>query len=451
MKTSRFGRLGPVMAAAFSALLPVLCAQSANAQILGGGRPERPNRALFGGRSGDIGQQLLLSADLGVGKNRTRRPDEVGGFISENPGFGSGALRVDYGLNLPRFTVTVGAGSSARYAPAVRQTPVVHNQARAGISSNFQPTRRTTVNVDAGVSYQPVSVLVLFPGMFEQNGGPLSLGPDYEFDLPTEHYLTTSGTVGLMQAVSRRSSLSLNYGYGLSGSADVLSQRSYNTVTGRYSHQLAEGLSMRLGYGRSFGQFEPTGANLSDRVETHNIDVGVDFDRQLSFSRRTSLAFSTGSTAISNGISTRWDIVGDASLTHEMGRTWRAVAAYSRQVGFLGVLAEPTFSDSLSATVSGLISRRVTLQTGVGASIGEVGLTSNATAYRAYQAFASLQTALTRMTGVSLSYINYRYRFDSPVSLPAVVAADTRRQTVQVAFNLALPILQRVRRSNAAR
>ena len=78
----------------------------------------------------------------------------------------------------------------------------------------------------------------------------------------------------------------------------------------------------------------------------HDIDVGVDYARPLSLTRRTTLDFGTGSSVVTmptldlgqeaGATETQVRFVGDVGVTHEMGRTWRLRLGYNRGVGFAG-------------------------------------------------------------------------------------------------------------------
>ena len=62
----------------------------------------------------------------------------------------------------------------------------------------------------------------------------------------------------------------------------------------------------------------------------HSIDAGVSYNKALSFSRRTTLGFSTGTAAVNDGIQTHYSLIGNVQLTRELGRImvgWRRLLA----------------------------------------------------------------------------------------------------------------------------
>lgn len=409
-------------------------------------------RALFGSGLGDVAQSLAFDASVAGGMEQLL-PTFDGDPVSTDAwpvAFGSAGL--SYNLDLAHLITDVRVGSFATYAPRISDRAEVGHDARLSLSSGFQLGARTHLGMTAGVAYQPVSVLNMFPDMFSGAVTPQAL-VDYQFDGPAEEYWSGSASVTLSQQLSRRAQLSFAYYEGYTRASDVLGAQNNRSAVVNYSHMLAQGLSFRAGYGRRVGRYGRDAGGDAETVRNHDINVGLDFNRTLSFSRRTSLAFSTGTTAVSDGVSTRYDIVGSAALSHEVSRTWTANLAYNRRAEFVTVIAQPVFSDSLSANVGGLVGRRVNIQAGTGTSLGTAGITgADDNSYRAFHATVSAQTALTSTIGVTVGYTYYSYRFDSADFLPSTVRQRDRRQTLHASVDLFLPLLQGGTRSpNVAR
>jgi hypothetical protein len=183
----------------------------------------------------------------------------------------------------------------------------------------------------------------------------------------------------------------------------------------------------------------------------HNLDVGVDYSRALSFSRRTTVSFATGTTAITDGQSTHYQAIGNAQLNHEIGRTWRATISYDRAFQFVDTLLEPVFYDAASAGVGGLVNRRVRVQLNARASLGRIGVGS----YRVnndfdtYQGIATVAIALSRYIDFGVDYSIYRYRFDSGAVLPIGIPRNIERQSVAAHIDVWAPLYSR--RNNASR
>ncbi|MCC7044049.1 MAG: hypothetical protein IT183_09305 [Acidobacteria bacterium] len=428
-----------------------VAAGASEAQTFGGGRPDRPNRALFGGGVGATDHQLIFNGSLGGGYDRLVFPDASADAASALPRglfFGSGSASLGYSVSRTRFSLSAAGNTSARYAPSLPNRTA--SSYGLSVSSGLALTTRTNLNGTFAASYQPLSALSLFPEMF--GSGPSPIPTDYGLvGVSARNYRSDSGSVGLSHDLTTRSSLSFGYDYRHWPRADFRPALVYQGASARYSHQIGRGLSMRLGYGRRIGTYGSATGAAQRNIANHTIDAGVDFSRALSFSRSTSLSFSTGSAIVSDSVTTRYDIVGNASLSHQMGRTWAAGLSYDRHVGFVDALVQPTFSDSISANLGGLLSRRVSVNAGTGASFGSIGLSANANRYRAVRASVGTQVALSRTLGLGLGYAYYRYRFDMGANLPSGIGTRHNRHSVQLTLGFWLPLYHRAGSANAAR
>ena len=187
---------------------------------------------------------------------------------------------------------------------------------------------------------------------------------------------------------------------------------------------------------------------LATYVTFHDIDVGVNYNRTLSFSRRTRLSFNTGST-ISAGAEQdvtdetgfgepRFFVVGAATLVHEMGRSWTARADYSRDVSYRDGLSVPSLRDQASAGVGGQLGRRTDLSSGVYWTTEAIGLESQN--YHSWLASAQIRTALTHNLAVYANYYYYFYDFGAEVSLPQGFVRHIDRHGVRVGLTTWVPL-----------
>jgi opacity protein-like surface antigen len=219
----------------------------------------------------------------------------------------------------------------------------------------------------------------------------------------------------------------------------------------RFGHALTRNLALRLGYGQTQYEYrtdDPAVEEADRRIRSHNIDAGIDYNRTLSFSRRTTLAFNTGSIVVTDGDESLFSLVGGATLAHEIGRTWGASLDYRRSVGFLEVFNSPTLIDNATFSLGGLIGRRLRFSSNVGASRGSVGFfRGDGTAYSTYRGGASLSMALTRLFALRGDYTYSQYRFDEPAAVPDVLATGhVRYHSVRVGLDVWTPIWTRARR-----
>lgn len=429
-----------VIAASASLVLLLVGAGAARGQTAP--PPPRPGVGTQGA-SAQPGHSLGASVRAGAGWTRQVFADATGVEPERSGRHASGAVTLAYGYQGRRSTVDAVASSSVFHAPTFADEVRYAHVGQVNMSR--QVGRRTSMFATAEVGYQPVNVISLFPGMF---GNIAPVPVDYGLDLVSGRYLSYGASANLEHELTRRSWLEGGASYRRSdwagGDLDVESVSFF----GRYRREIGRGVSFRLGYARGRGDYR-FGDSERD-VYTDTIDAGVDYGRTLSVSRETSLSFSTGTSAVTSEGRTRWDLVGSAVLTHQIGRTWAAAVSYNRQSGFVDVLAEPAFTDAVSGSLSGLLGQHVSLSLGAGASRGTVGIIDG-NEFSAQHATAGLQTSVTRLVGVNVSYIYYRYRFGSTAFLPADFGNRVHQHSVQASITLGVPLLSNARTTNASR
>jgi len=148
---------------------------------------------------------------------------------------------------------------------------------------------------------------------------------------------------------------------------------------------------------------------------------------------------------------TRYAATGNADLTHEIGRTWAASLAYVRGARFVETWDEPLFSDVATASLSGLINRRVQVASGAGASMRTIGVRPTDRGYTSYWGTANVSIALTRHLNFGIDYLYTQHEFDTEVDVPTGWPQRGERQRVTAHIGVWLPLLTQTRRPNATR
>ncbi len=279
--------------------------------------------------------------------------------------------------------------------------------------------------------------------------------PDDAFDLFELRAIRTASTVSVSQAFGQHMSLTGAY---MLRSVDVLDDddaqnafvNDYRTQVGtvglQYSRPISRHAMFVLGYGvRGTDRAGSTG----DPEILHNINGGVNYGRALSFSRRTSLSFTTGSAVAvidrddgtSNDRRTRAFLTGNAALTHELGRTWTATLSYTRALRTWDEFRQLYFTQAVNAQVGGLLSRRMSL-TG-GASWADSSLQNQGGGtHRGYSASVRTQYALSRFLALYAQYVYYHYRFSDVIVIDARIPRELDRQGVRVGLTTSIPLLR---------
>jgi hypothetical protein len=446
------------LAAPLALGLLLLASLPAHAQLP---RPERPYRGLFGGGTGNWDQSLVATASAGAGWDDNLIADARGGTgrarqsdldRSFRGSVAQASAGLQYSLSRNRLSLGATAGTTGRYYPSLTDDILRRDSASA-----FATVRITGgLSAHAGAAYMPYSLASLLSAapveMLEIDvdgfGVPLEL-PDAEIVSSNEHFLTYRAGLGYGHRFSRRTSLSASYQYRASRSSREARQFEGHSSGVRVTHNAGRGFNVRAGYRYSDVRYTITGRQRRN----HLIDAGAGYNRSLSISRRTTFSFGTGTTATTraelDNQRTRFRITGSARLLHEMGRTWDASLAYARGVRFDENFTEPLFSDTVTASVGGLLSPRLQFRAGARASTGRVGFQGGG--FSSYRGTASLNYALSRYANLGVAYSYYYHLFGDGIAMPAGLPAGIDRHSVRAYVNVWAPLFQRSRRSNATR
>ena len=213
---------------------------------------------------------------------------------------------------------------------------------------------------------------------------------------------------------------------------------------GLWSRQLNRDFRGRLGYGRETIRL----ASLPGAEYIHEfIDAGVDFERVLSLTRRTTFGFTTETSMVRKpGTGRHYRLNGRAALSTWLRRTWLASVSFNRTTDFLPGYAEPLFSDNVGVAVTGLFSRRIEFIATAAAGRGVFGidrpepnghfLLANAT--------TQLNFAFTRHVGLFGQHV--LYYFEMPPGASSVAPVDRlSRQTFIVGITAWIPVLNQQR------
>jgi hypothetical protein len=256
-----------------------------------------------------------------------------------------------------------------------------------------------------------------------------------------------SGGVEANHQVSRRSTLSGNYSYRFSNATDSRPAFSYHNFAGRYGYNIGRGLAARVGYGYGEGRYEGN----PRRVPLHSLDLGVDYNRSLSFSRRTTLTFGSGSSAVTVEGNTQFGIIGSARLVREIGRSWNASLQYGRNVQVVETWQQPLFTDGVSVEFGGLMTRRLQFHSSVRGSLGHVGRDTEATRVETYSGAAGLGYAFSRSLRLSADYLYYRYELGRDAAVLPNAPGQLNQQSARVTLSVWAPVFTRTRRGDASR
>ena len=301
----------------------------------------------------------------------------------------------------------------------------------------------TRLSLDASATYVRTPFYRLLPGY----AGSVIPTP---IPVPGEPFaarrLTTDtlqGSVGFTSPYTRRSTFSAS----VSHRQTRFPENRLNDLEGwaghaRWTRKMNRDLSARAGYAREEVQLS---ADAEGRFVHEMVDLGVDFLRELSVARRTSLSFDTQTSIIRHsGGERRYRLNGGAALVQGFRRTWIGSMQVRRNTEFLPGFLAPVFTDQAGIGLAGMLGSRIEWSSSAGASRGEFGFDADAGEFKTYSGAARLAAGLTRHLGVYVQYSYYKYDIPSGAS-GLVVLPQLSRQAVTAGLSTWIPIFTRVR------
>ena len=406
-------------------------------------RPERPYRGIFASGMDDSAQSLVANATFSGGyddnvlanasNSGSRQHSQEGAFGQFSGGLG-------YSLNAGRGSLNAGAGTSQRYYPTLADP--YFSTYNASVGGTLVVTTRPTITLNQSAGYQPHTFLSAFPMAIDPAVGAADIADPDVVPL-AEHYVYYAGGIDLGHRISRRTTFSSYWDYRTTNREVNHYWRQTGGAT--VSVNMNRDVSLRLGYTYTRADYDDGRV-----VEVHRPEIGLDFARGLSLTRRTSANFSIGTEASVYDDTTRVNLRGNAALIHEIGRTWTTTVAYQRGTYFVDTFAEPVTGDSASAQLVGLITRRIQFSAVLAGTISQLGY-NQSQGFDSYRGTVSLSTALTRYMNVGVDYAYYQYAFDDAVALEPGLSQDVTRQSIRGHVSLWAPIFNKARRTNASR
>src|SRR5688572_13513443 len=296
-------------------------------------RAERPFRGLFGGSAGsrdrgqtlDLNWSLLGAYDDNVTADTNSPTDPR--FLVKGM-YGTVGTSLAYGARGERVSCTATAGSGGRYYPDLSELSAIDANAGVGLAATLG--RSVTVRASQGFSYQPYYQFAFLTGLVPSNP---NISPSDTEAVTSSTAVDSNGLFQVEGKLGARSSMTVEYGYRQTQFKDSGEGFRWQLANGRFRHNVTRNAALRLGYGYSEAQnsLDTAGRTIVNQI----IDAGVDYNKALSFSRRTTLRFGTGSTLTSESGERHFLFTGGAGLTREIGRTWSATASYDRGIQFI--------------------------------------------------------------------------------------------------------------------
>ncbi len=426
------------MAARSSALVIALTVFVCAAVPAGAQATARPYRSLFGPAERDAtrADQFTLTGSLYAGLDDTSRL-ATGSVLDESLQTGRAHQGVTLALaalrRRPRTTLTIAASSAVRYYSSLNR--IGTQKHGGGVGFQVLASRRLTLRIAQDVNYSPSYQLALGQAP-APDGSELTFDPaGVDYSVSRDKQITYGTYAGGTYVWN--SSRDLTFGYGLNY-ANYFTRSDFGVqlASVRYTQRLTPGVSLRLGYGLGSGSM----ASLRSAAH-HDLDVGLVINRSFAFSPRTAVGFTSGSTVVSVDDRRQFELIGSATLRHQLSPRWTSSIGYQRGLTAIDGTPRPFVAATVNAEVNGFVGSRtkVTIQPGYarGADVAD--------AKRTFQSGVSLtrvEAAVTRHWAIFAEHFYYRYRFAGAPDLPPALAAGLNRQGMRWGLSLWTPVIR---------
>jgi hypothetical protein len=369
-----------------------------------------------------------------------------GGSATESDSQAADALRVSgvhtdsdallaYQRHAGRARFGITARSVFRYAPSNAAPATMYDEGGFEFSMTGS---RSGLHASQNVSYSPYYQFGALP---DAAPSPLSETAQSHGDFANTDLKTLRSVTGVdwSQTISRLSTLSVGYNVRRTtfGRADL--DLSSQDIGVRLVRRLSRDVSLRVGYGYRFAN--STLAQTAS-ARNHDLDLGLDYSRELSVSRRTTVSFRSGSSMTPQPQGMAFNLTGNAALARRMGRTWSARVVFNRSVRLLEGFTQPVLSNAVTSTVTGALGRRASVSSSAGFTTGSVGLGSTSgNTYSNWTGATAVHVILTRRSALEIQYSLYGHRFGPDVLLAPGLANVLSRNGLRVGITWRAPLL----------
>ena len=306
-------------------------------------RPRRPYRGLFEGSESSVGGnglELSVSGFGGYDDNVVaEQPGSVGSRTPVAGTYGGIVSSLSYRVAKEQANFLAVGGTELRfYEESV--APRSFSQ-WVDLAASVPLGRRFRVIATHSASHSPYYQMSFLPVLPSQEfAGEPTIEPfDADLGVTALETYRYDAAVRLQQEINRASELRYEYAIAYTDFQADLGDTYMQRAGVGYTRRVSRYGTLRLGYAYQEGA---SGYVSSQASKLHLLDLGGGYARPLSFSRRTTIAFSGGTAMVDSAVaSRRYRVIGDASVHHEIGRTWLARVAYEHDVGFVEAFPEP--------------------------------------------------------------------------------------------------------------
>jgi hypothetical protein len=354
------------------------------------------------------------SADtFGDGRTAVGQHTDADALITYQRRAGRLALSVT-GRSVGRYAPGEGGATATRHQAGFDLAMTgTHTQFRIAESGSYSPFYQFGAGV--GVPVSPLAETMQSHGDFA-NARLVALG--------------SSTVAELKQMIGRHTALAMAYDFHKTtfGQKD-LDFESQN-AGGSLSQRLSRYLTLHTGYTYRLAH---TSRVVAGDVVDHAVDLGLDYSRTLSPTRKTAFNFSSGSSLTPGPAGMAFHLTGNATLARAIGRSWSAKFGVNRSVQLLEGFVAPVLTDAATAAIGGPLTGRTSISTSFGYARGQSAVAQqNGATFGNWTGGLGFHAALSRSTSIDAQYFYYGHRFDPRLLGGADIARELTRHGVRV-------------------
>jgi hypothetical protein len=415
----------------------------------------RPYRSLFGGSASGTDRDsnwLMVTTTEAYDQNVLGDVNApIQEAIQKGGEFTEVSAEMNYRAVGRRVQFSSTGGTTFRYYGAEAQLVGVGHHVGAGATVKLTPSAALSLNQT--VAYAPSYLYGLFANITTPQPAQVSVGSNYAVTDNASYNYATS--VVLTEQMGARNTFAvhmdgrytdfLHSAQSTTGGVPVLRDLLSYEAGGTFSRGISRDVQLNFGY-----TFRRTEYYDGSFPTEHDINLGIQYSRAISRTRRTSLRLSTGSVLLhapapgdALGIlRPQYGVTADAAVSSQFGRTWQAEGGYRRGVSYIEGIQTPVLTDGITATTNGLLTPRINLTLTAAYSVGQPTIANTPHGMTTYTADARTSFALNHTWAFFAEYLYYFYDFSGaivPVGAPPRVA----RNSVRGGLMLWLPMRRR--------
>jgi hypothetical protein len=308
---------------------------------------------------------------------------------------------------------------------------------RGTLAFGLSLSRRTRVDVRQMVKYAAVNPFAALSSAATDDLVDVTPPGSSQPYLLRQALSAVTGTV-VSHTLGRRTTAVATHSYGYT-QGDFGGALESHSVGGRLDRRVNGSMTARFGYRLTNATYDPLSRKF---LKTHDIDTGIDYRRQLPFSRRTSITASTGTSIVDDRDLRTVRVIGDVTLLHPISRSWIARVTYSRPVQVMEGMAAPLVSNAIGGVLAGDVGRRHRLVATADYFKGYVSLArSSATSVEGASALVRWRAGLSRRLAINTEAFGGKLRFGRDVATVSGVAPDSMQFGIRAFISFSRSLL----------